>query len=86
MEMNGVAVLGQEGCGLVTLGAGGRGLHVYAQPVVSGRSGEEWGGVETNVRPLETRLSTDEAPAGKTGPCQSGRGADWPGWKLSRRG
>lgn len=35
----------REGCGLVTLGAGGRGLHVYAQPpVVSGRSGGEWKG------------------------------------------
>lgn len=84
MEVNGVAVLGWEGCGLVTQGAGGRGLHVYAQPWCRGGAGV--GGVETNVSPLETRLSTDEAPAGKTGPCQSGRGADWPGWKLSQRG
>ena len=44
-------------------------------------------GVETNViSPLETRLSTDEAPAGKTGPCRGGRGAGWTGWKLSQRG
>ena len=82
MEMNGVAGQGRA----VGWSPWGQAVGAYTCTRSPRGVGAEWGGVERNVRPLETRLSTDEAPAGKTGPCQSGRGADWPVWKLSRRG